>query len=225
MLAYACQVDAHKVMSCSEVSAVLDDLRRQRTSRSGRCREVVFRLATCCGLRCGEIVGLVLDDVRVDNSRPHIFIRNEVTKRRKGNDARRWVPLNWDRETLDVLRKWKRERESMGASCRDPFVCSLKRTIMTQPDGTICDTPPGHALTPKTAYLRFKTAIRCLPEERRKQLSIHSGRHTFVSVSLHRGKTLVQVQRAVGHRSISTTSAYLHLVDEDEGIGDIFALS
>ena len=59
--------------------------------------------------------------------------------------------------------------------------------------------------------------------ERIEQLSIHSGRHSFASHLLKRRFSLVQVRDWLGHSSISTTSAYLH-VDPDEGgeVGDAF---
>ena len=58
--------------------------------------------------------------------------------------------------------------------------------------------------------------MKALPGERAKILTIHSGRHTFISVALEMGKSLVAVQRAAGHTSITTTQVYMHLVQDHE---------
>jgi integrase len=56
-----------------------------------------------------------------------------------------------------------------------------------------------------------------------RHVTIHDGRHTFASHALAGGRSLVEVRDALGHRSIATTSLYLHLVEEDEAVGNLFA--
>jgi len=54
-------------------------------------------------------------------------------------------------------------------------------------------------------------------------LTIHHGRHTFISHALAGGRTLAEVRDAAGHSSVLVTSAYLHVAVEDEGtVGDLF---
>jgi len=54
-------------------------------------------------------------------------------------------------------------------------------------------------------------------------LTIHHGRHTFISHALAGGRTLAEVRDAAGHSSVLVTSAYLHVAVEDEGaIGSLF---
>lgn len=59
--------------------------------------------------------------------------------------------------------------------------------------------------------------------ERINRLTIHHGRHTFVSHALAGGRTLAEVRDAAGHSNVSVTSAYLHIaVDDDANPGRLF---
>lgn len=60
--------------------------------------------------------------------------------------------------------------------------------------------------------------------EIRGTIATHSGRHTFASWALARGRGLVEVRDAVGHASIQTTNLYAHLVHDQEGVGRLFSL-
>lgn len=63
---------------------------------------------------------------------------------------------------------------------------------------------------------RFKVACRALGPERRATLTIHHGRHSFVSHAL-KHRTLAEVRDAVGHFSVAITSVYLHVATDDDG--------
>jgi site-specific recombinase XerD len=53
-------------------------------------------------------------------------------------------------------------------------------------------------------------------------MTIHNGRHSFVSHSLHGGRDVAAVRAAVGHGSLSVTSLYAHLVEDNGEIGNLF---
>ncbi len=58
---------------------------------------------------------------------------------------------------------------------------------------------------------------------RLRTLTIHHGRHTFISHALAGGRTLAEVRGAAGHANVSITSGYLHVAVEDEaGVGSLF---
>ena len=200
-------IDRSKILQPDEITLILADLERKaRRSTNTRMNRVVFRLATCCGLRASEIADLILSDVQVDNSRPSIRIRREIGK---GHKARR-VPLTWDAGTLADLVEWKRFRGEQGAGDDDRFVCSQH-----------CDSL-GNPLERRNLRKRFKAACRVLGRERQGELTIHDGRHSFVSHALHGGRSIVEVRAAAGHASLGTTSIYAHLVDTDESVGNLF---
>ena len=65
-------------------------------------------------------------------------------------------------------------------------------------------------------------ACKTLGSERQTELTIHHGRHSFVSHALKR-RTLAEVRDDAGHANISTTSIYAHVATSDNGeVGDLF---
>ena len=59
--------------------------------------------------------------------------------------------------------------------------------------------------------------------QRTNRLTIHHGRHSFISHALAGGRTLAEVRDAAGHTSVVTTSVYLHIaVDDDGAPGNLF---
>jgi len=200
-------IDQTRILTRAEIASVLADLRRKRRSINTRQNSVIFRLATCCGLRVSEVVGLSLDNVKLAGKRPYIHVPAAIAKRRKA----RKVPLWWDAATLAELEAWKASRIAQGASGGSPFVCCQSKAI------------PGKRLSVRNAQARYKAAIKSLGEERRSGLSIHCGRHSFCSHALAGGRSLAEVRDAAGHSNISTTSIYLHAVrDDDEAVGSLF---
>lgn len=215
-------VGREKVLTRSEIQAVLADLHRKaRRSINTRMNLVLFRLATCCGLRASELSsktvgegankrfvgGLRLRDVRVSSTSPSIRIPKALGK---GGKAR-VVPLNFDQGTLDDLRAWKQDRIAAGATEDDFFLCTQSKR------------GKGKPIDRHNARKRFKACCRVLGKERQAEVTIHHGRHSFISHALHAGRSVVEVKEAAGHSSLATTSIYSHLVGDDDGaIGNIF---
>src|SRR6266481_3814500 len=99
--------DPTKILTRGELAAVLADLRRKAPrSKNTRLNLVIFRLATCCGLRASEIAMLQVADVRTELPRPHLRIRVGASKGGKS----RTVPLWWDSGTLEDLADWHSDR-------------------------------------------------------------------------------------------------------------------
>jgi integrase len=207
------RVDATKILSRRELAAVLADLQRKAPRSANTWLNLTLvRLSCCCGLRVSEIAGLHISDLRVEPSRPHIRIRRDIRIRRgasKGGRSR-MVPLWWDSGTLADLANWKAERLRLGATPDAPFVASLR---------------PGRqskTLSRHTLRRRSRTACKVLGRERLETLTIHHGRHTFISHALAGGKCLAEARDAAGHQNVSITSAYLHVAVEDDGVGELF---
>ena len=200
-------VDPTKILTRRELAAVLDDLTRKAPRSTNTWMNLILvRLACCCGLRVSEIAGLHVSDVRVEPSRPHIRIRRGASK----GGRSRIVPLWWDAGTLADLAKWKPARLCRGAAPDAPFVASLR---------------PGRTMKPLSRHTlrrRFKTACKVLGRERLETLTIHHGRHTFISHALAGGRSLAEARDAAGHANVSITSAYLHVAVEDDGVGELF---
>ena len=58
--------------------------------------------------------------------------------------------------------------------------------------------------------------------ERLATLTIHHGRHTFISHALAGGRTLADVRDAAGHSNVSIRSGYLHVIVEEGEVGSLF---
>jgi site-specific recombinase XerC len=151
---------------------------------------------------------LRLGDVRVDVDRPHLRIRPEVGKGRRA----RTEPLWWDAGTLDDITAWKAQRQGQRAAEDDLFICSVLANRR------------GRPLSRHALRLRFQRACRrTLGPERAARVTIHHGRHTFVSHALTGGRTLAEVRDAAGHSHVGITSIYLHVaVEDDAAVGDLF---
>ena len=205
-------LDLTKILTRRELAAVLADLHRKAPrSRNTRLNLVVFRLACCCGLRASEIARLRMADVRVDLPRPHLRICSGTAK----GGRPRTVPLWWDAGTLADVAGWKQERLRQGAGAEEALVASQR---------------PGRAagmpLSRHTLRKRFRTACKVLGRERLASLTIHHGRHTFISHALAGGRTLAEVRDAAGHTNVSITSVYLHaVVEDDPEVGNLFCFA
>jgi integrase len=201
--------DPTKILTRGELAAVLADLRRKAPRSKNTCLNlVIFRLAACCGLRASEIAMLQVGDVRTELPRPHLRIRVGASK----GGRSRTVPLWWDAGTLADVTAWKIKRLALGATLTQPFVASFRT---------------GHTIqqfSRHTLRKRFRTACKSLGAERLVSLTIHHGRHTFISHALAGGRTLAEVRDAVGHGNVTITSRYLHSgVDNDDSVGQLFA--
>jgi len=198
-------VDPTKILTRHEMAAVLAELRRKAPRSAGAQQNlVIFRLASCCGLRVSEIAHLQIADVRIELARPHLRIRRGAAK---GGKAR-IVPLWWDAGTLADLAAWKALKLQEGAEFDDAFVANHS----------------GTRLSRHTLRKRYRTACKILGPERLAYLTIHHGRHTFISHALAGGRTLAEVREAAGHANVSITSGYLHIVVEDTTIGELFQI-
>ena len=205
----AWRMDQTKILTRSEIAEVLADIkRRAKRTLNPKQSLIVFRLATCCGLRASEISGLKLQDVRVGVRRPYINIPKRIAKRKRP----RRVPLWWDAGTLADIEAWKEfRRRQQKAKPTDYFVCTQSKNRY------------GHPIHPLNLRLRFISNCRVLGPERQKHLTIHHGRHSFCSHALAAGRSLAEVRDAAGHANIATTSVYAHVAVEDDGtIGNIF---
>jgi integrase/recombinase XerC len=201
-------LDPTRLLTRRELAAVLADLtpRAQQSANTQR-NLVIVRLACCCGLRVSEIAALQLEDVVIGVNRPHLRLRCGATK---GGRSRR-VPLWWDSGTLADLVAWKARRVKDGAMGSEPFVCSMQANRI------------GRLLQRHAIRRRFLSACKVLGLARLRTLTIHHGRHTYISHALAGGRTLAEVRAAAGHASLLTTSVYLHVaVDDDGELGSLF---
>jgi integrase len=200
-------LDPTRILTRRELATVLAGGARTRPSANAQRNRIIVRLACCCGLRVSEIANLQLHDVIVEVARPYLRLRRGTTK---GGKPRR-VPLWWDAGTLTALKAWKVLRLEQGAIGTSPFVCSVQ------------SHRHGRALRRHAIRRRFLSACKALGLARLRTVTIHHGRHTFISHALAGGRTLAEVRDAAGHANVAITSVYLHVaVDDEDVVGDLF---
>jgi integrase/recombinase XerD len=89
---------------------------------------------------------------------------------------------------LDMLRRyWKRYR----------------------PQTWLFETRPGKAIAPRTIEKVFKNAV--VRAGIKKDVSVHSLRHSFATHLMEQGVALPVIQQLLGHKSLRTTGIYLHV--------------
>jgi len=208
--------DRHKILQPEEIQQVLKGLRRRGHTKNGRLNLVIFRLSCCYGLRACEIIGLNISDLVVEGTCPTLTVRKAVTKGKASYGKKRVIRLDIDSGSLADIREWYEKRTAETVDPNAPFVCG-------QSSGPLQKTE-GKRLTEDLIALRWRTAIKCLPAGRRKQVSIHGGRHSFVSHALAAGYHLVEVKELAGHANVATTDLYAHALDRTER-PDVFAFA
>ena len=180
---------------------MLNDLKRKAPrSKNTRMNLVLFRLACCCGLRASEIAKLQVGDVRTGigaAAHPHSQRRFERRTATHGS-------VLVGRGDVGRFAAWKADRVRSGADFNEPFLASLI-------PGRTAKTFSRHTLRK-----RFRTACKVLGAARLEGLTIHHGRHTFISHALAGERTLAEVRDAAGHANVSITSGYLHIAVDDE---------
>lgn len=188
-----------RILSRFEIAKVVAHLRHTAPEfRNTHRNLIIFRLACCCGLSRKEIADLQLSDVVVETSDPYLVVRKKPGQQWKRTRSQRTVPLDLDRSTLQDLYKWRAFRiDQCGGELDVPFVCGQ------------CSGSVGHKLKPEAVAKMWKTAIKCLGPERVREVSIFSGRHSFIAHALNHGIPLKAVQKIVGHTTLGSTASYL----------------
>jgi integrase/recombinase XerC len=162
----------------SEVAALLDVPGEGLAPARAKA---IFELFYGTGIRCGELVGLDLDDVDMDARMVRV-----LGKGRK----ERVVPFG--RPAAEALRRYAPYREETRPRTAALFV--NKR---------------GGRLTDR--FVRYMMADRVAKVAGQRRISPHALRHSFATHLLERGADLRAIQELLGHASLSTTQRYTHV--------------
>jgi site-specific recombinase XerD len=153
---------------------------------------IFFLTAYSMGLRLAETLSLQVGDIDASRKRVHI-------RRGKGHKDR-LVPL--PDLTLTGLRElWKRHRHPtlLFPNAKGPFETIKKATTHMAKAGV-------------------QRAIKTVVDECgiRKNISIHSLRHSFATHLLEEGLSLRHIQAILGHVNLNTTARYAHITEVTE---------
>jgi len=170
-------------LTTAEKKRLLKEL-KGRTDFSALRDRAMIEVLLGTGIRLGELAALDMDDIDLDAK--HLRVRA------KGN-----VPqvkfIKTDLRTL--LRRYLAERRRHGRP-------EMEALFLSNRDGRLCQRQIANRL----AHWLRKAGIE-------KDLTPHGLRHTFATHLYGATNDLLVVQRALGHRDVSTTQIYTHLVD------------
>jgi len=189
-----------KVLSRSEVAAVLGALRVQRF-------RMVLRLIYACGLRLGEAVALEVRDI--DGKEGRLLVRDG-----KGG-KQRYVPL--PKNILIELRAWwvtHRHPRFIFPSARG---ARLDRRASDAEQAAALAAQQAKATMPMsggTVQNAFGLALAASGVT--KPASVHTLRHSYATHLLEEGVNIRVVSAYLGHANIEQTVVYLHLTEASE---------
>jgi integrase/recombinase XerC len=170
-------------LTTAEKKRLLKEL-KGRTDFSALRDRAMIEVLLGTGIRLGELAALDMDDIDLDAK--HLRVRA------KGN-----VPqvkfIKTDLRTL--LRRYLAERRRHGRP-------EMEALFLSNRDARLCQRQIANRL----AHWLRKAGIE-------KDLMPHGLRHTFATHLYGATNDLLVVQRALGHRDVSTTQIYTHLVD------------
>jgi integrase/recombinase XerC len=155
-----------------------------RVSAIAKRDRVLIETFLATGIRLQELVDLDIDDVVLDAK--HLYIR-----RAKGGQAQIKFMNTHLRGLLRTYLQW---RKKQGEHTTALFISQL-----------------GTRLSTRQVGYRFGYWLREAGIE--KDITPHGLRHTFATRLYSRTGDLLLVQRALGHKNISTTEIYTHLID------------
>ena len=157
---------------------------RGRSGALARRDRVIIEMFLGTGVRLQELVDLDVDDVDLDAKHLHVRAKGDVPQ------------VKFLKSNLrSLLRSYLKERRRQGdGECPALFLSNR-----------------GSRLSERQVARRLEHWLKAAGID--KQLTPHALRHTFATHLYSRTGDILVVQRALGHRDLSTTQIYTHLVD------------
>ncbi len=142
----------------------------------------IIELLLQTGIRIGELANLKVEDMKLDDDTPTLFVApNE-------GSVSRTIPLN--RPAVDAVRKYLEIRPRTASQAL--FVTKTGRPLLVRNIRTAIDR-----------YFRLADI---------KGAKVNDLRHTWVAHHLSSGTSLVLISKLAGHKRVSTTERYLQYI-------------
>lgn len=168
-----------RAISHEEITALLEQP-GQMGSPEGLRDKAMLETLYATGMRVSELTALDVDDIDLDQGQLRCG---------KKPDRSRWVPLA--SSALEAIRKYRDEGRKMLPHDDDEPALFLNHR--------------GNRLTRQGFWLILKAYAEAANIS---DITPHTIRHTYAAHALGRGDELRDVQRVLGHMSISTTQIY-----------------
>lgn len=174
--------------------------------------QAMVMLGLYAGMRRGEILGLIWDDVNLDTG--EYYIQRNRLQGKSGRGAFIDSPKTeksirrgtLPQEAVIVLRALKKQQNENQLKLGDKW----------QGSGYIIAREDGHPIAPPTAneWMRDFVEKNELP-----YFTLHSLRHTHASLMRYLGANIDEIQKKLGHSEKSTTeNIYVHMFESYEKV-------
>lgn len=169
----------------------------------GHPLEIPVKIAGYLGLRRGEINGLKWQDVDFDNKQLYIKDtrtkagKEEILKGTKTKNSRRMLPIPM--ELLEVLKKEKEKQERQKKECENYVDNDY---VFCKKDGTLYEVNYC-----SNQFKKFLVANGLRP------IKFHALRHSFASIGVAAGTSLMVLSKLLGHYSPTITDKFYLKVD------------
>ncbi|MBZ0266249.1 tyrosine-type recombinase/integrase [bacterium] len=160
-------------------------LRDNRTRKYALRDAAIIHLLLDTGIRVGELVGLNLDDI----DGKHLRVR----RAKGGSPMVKFLPAR----TRKVIDSYIRQERKQFLKTKD------NNALFLNQQGTRLNSRAVQLLVP--VWVK-RTGIT-------KSVTPHTLRHTFATSLLNKTGNLLLVQKALGHRNVTTTQIYAHVAD------------
>jgi integrase/recombinase XerD len=185
-----------RAVSLDEMMTLLDHCAQTRTPEGLRDRAMLEALYAT-GMRVSELTSLDLDDLDVAQSQVRCGSRPE---------RERWIPLT-----------------PQAAEAIDEYLKIGRPLLRQDPRETaIFLNHRGKRLTRQGFWLILKAHAEAAQIE--GNITPHTIRHTFAAHALRQGQELRDIQRILGHMSISTTQVYQQVAQRVGGLREAAVL-
>lgn len=189
------------ILAPEEVRLLLDLCSRR--SPTGIRNRALIAVLYGSGLRIAEALALMPKDVHLDDP---ATIR---VHRGKGNKARTCALLP---ASVEILQRWLDKRAIFGVNGRRSIFCTLTTGKVVGKE-----VLPGQPLS--SAYVRgwlARLATKARAKGMDKRIHAHGFRHSHAHQLRKQGWDMVEIQKQLGHSSLSVTNVYLDHVGAHE---------
>ena len=179
----------------TDIRKVIHNVRKKQTTDIGKRNLAILVLLFTTGLRLIEVERADIEDIDIVGDSYVLYIQG------KGRDDKdNFVKLTED--VYQILLKYLETRNTTTLQDKNnPLFTTFKRN--------------GDEIRMKTAVIRtmVKDAFRGIGLDSRA-FSAHSTRHSFATLSLIQGASILEVKESLRHSSITSTEIYAHLVEK-----------
>ncbi|QIM22143.1 site-specific integrase [Phycicoccus sp. HDW14] len=188
----------------------MDEAARVLAAARSDSERARWLIALTLGLRCGEVLGLRWCDILFAEESPRIVLSEALQYRPgqglqrvpvKSANSRRTVLLN--REHVEVLKRVREEHVKR----------QLMEAVEYNPEGYVFVTSRGTPFDPNNDAKRWESLLERAGVRKVRR---HDARHSAATLLLEGGAPMAQVQKLLGHSSITTTvDVYGHVKAAD----------